>query len=129
MKRLLIILNMVLLMACSHKKNDTVLAEAASVHEEAMQIFHDLEDLLKTLEQNDAIPAEALETIKSDLHEWEEGLVEVPGYEHNHDYADHRHHHHHKTPELSSEEMLQLQKEFRNSITTLLEQVKTLLQE
>jgi hypothetical protein len=107
------------------------LAEAAAVHEEAMQIFHELEDLIKVLEQNDTIPAEALQNIKAALTDWEENLVEVPGFEHEHDHGEHGHHHHHhnhKSPELSSEEMLQLQQELRNTITALFEQAKLLIQ-
>lgn len=131
MRVLTIYFLMILLGACSHKKNDPVLAEAANVHEEAMHIFHELEDLLKSLKQNDSIPLAKLESIKSALLEWEENLVEVPGYEHEHGHEDHGHHHHHekKDTHLTSEEMLQLQTELRNNIMLLLEQAKALLNE
>ncbi len=108
------------------------MAEAAAVHEEAMKLFHELEDLLKQLEQNENIPTEAVEEIKLSLHEWEENLVEVPGYEHAHDHEAHGHHHHHhdhKKLDVTAEEMLALQKELRENIKQLLADAKTFLQE
>ncbi|HMP99720.1 MAG TPA: hypothetical protein PKC24_08060 [Cyclobacteriaceae bacterium] len=132
MKQILIILSVLFIAACHAKKEDPVLAEAAAVHEEAMQLFHELEDLLKELEQNESIAVDAMASIKIALQEWEENLVEVPGYEHDHEHEAHGHHHHHhahQKMEVTSDEMLLIQKEIRDNINNLLTQAKALIRE
>jgi len=132
MKNILIILSILFITACGAKKIDPLMAEAAAVHEESMQLFHELEDLLKELEQNENIEVQAIANIKIALQEWEENLVEVPGYEHAHDHDAHAHHHHHHDQQklkISAEEMLALQMELRENIKQLLSDAKTFLQE
>jgi uncharacterized protein YcfL len=133
MKNILIHLSILLIAACGAKKENPVIAEAAAVHEEAMLLFHELEDLLKELEQYENIEAEAIASIKLALQGWEENLVEVPGYAHAHDHdahGQHHHHHHdHKKLKISADEMLALQIELRDNIKQLLADAKNFLQE
>jgi len=132
MKNILIILSILFIAACGAKKEDPVIAEAIAVHEEAIQLFHELKGLLKELEQNEHIAAEAIASIKIALQEWEENLVEVPGFAHAHDHDAHAHHHHHHDQQklkISAEEMLALQKELRENIKQLVADAKTFLQE
>lgn len=61
----------------------------------------------------------ALDRAHEAFHEWEENLVEVPGLPHeHHDHGDGEHHHHdHKpAPDLSPDQMLDVQKEIKANI-------------
>ncbi|MFN8357329.1 MAG: hypothetical protein U0Y10_22925 [Spirosomataceae bacterium] len=146
----------VLVWACGNSlKDDPQVKEAGKLHLEASEIQEEIEPLVeqidsvntalaekkKTLADSSAQQAEeviaALSKVKTDFEDWEKNVFEVPGVEHNHaEGEEHHHHHDHKpAPDLTPEQMLEVQKEMLKTIQGLKEAVnqnmtkaKTLLQ-
>ncbi|MCU0341194.1 MAG: hypothetical protein MUE30_15045 [Spirosomaceae bacterium] len=125
-----------LLTACEEKK-DPKMEEAGKIHLAAMEVEEavaehvETSDSLKTLlteKKKTLTDAAAVASIDSTIaaldrvhaafHEWEENLVEVPGLPHeHHDHGDGGHQHDHKpAPDLSPDQMLEVQKEIKANI-------------
>ena len=82
------------LLACGPSKEDLALADAAAVHDEAVEVgYHTSKAVnqLKNMEGDlDQVQLDSLQALTEDLSHWYELLVEVPGYDHD----DHYHHGH-----------------------------------
>ena len=132
------ILALMLTFACSSKP-DPKLQEAFGIHEQAVAAAGEVETMLdeadgllmKIKAAMDNIPDTAsaqsekylnmagaitqLQTFRPNYEKWEEALVEVPGFAHDHDHAD-GHHEHKEAPEhvknMSPDEILGLQKNY-----------------
>lgn len=126
-----------LLTSCGDKK-DPKMEEAGKIHLEAMEIeeaLHEqvegvdslkivLNDKKKTVTDAAAVASidstiAALDAIAKSFEEWEENLVEVPGlaHEHHHHEGEEHHHHDHKpAPDVSGEQMIEIQKEIKTNI-------------
>ncbi|ODS76966.1 MAG: hypothetical protein ABS46_18650 [Cytophagaceae bacterium SCN 52-12] len=112
-------------LACSsgQGKNE-VLAEANRVHLEAVEIYDETHELLEKLQEEakageDSQAVARLDSIHDLLHNWKDGLYEVPGFEHTHDHGEegHKHDHDHKAaPSMTDESMLDYQKNARAAI-------------
>lgn len=120
------------LAACGPSKEDTTLTEAAAVHNEATKIGHRTSmgvSQLKSLEAKlNPTQLDSLNAITTDLGEWYESLVEVPG----HDHGEHDHDHDHSNEAnylegLSSTEVLAIQAELKKEIEWLEARVINLL--
>ena len=108
---------------CQSQKSNSILLEAHEYHQEAIVIREKLgQRLIQAESKEDYLTVSRMEEIKNALQEWDEALVEVPGFEHEHGHEeeghDHRHHHN-PVPNLSSQEHLELQKHFLESIKML----------
>ncbi len=86
------------LAACGPSKEDTTMSQAAAIHNEATEIGHRTSmgvSQLKSLEARLNQPQkDSLNAIMTDLSDWYESLVEVPGHdhgEHGHDHDGHDH--------------------------------------
>ena len=123
-----------LLFSCSEKK-DPKLIEAAKLHNEATEIQATLEaqvegidslisilnDKKKTIENAGVIAhidsvAAALGTVSKNMEDWEANLIEVPGMPHAEPAGEHHHHEHKKAPDMSADQMLQVQQEIKKGI-------------
>ena len=126
-----------LLVACGDKKKPSEdLQQAFKLHQEAMSIRSQINDQLAKLTTNgDSLFLKAfkkdLDSINRSLKDWDEKLVEVPGFEEEHDHSGHDHsghdHHHDDEPELTPEQHLQVQQhllEEIRAIETRINQVK-----
>ncbi|WP_428654273.1 hypothetical protein [Runella sp.] len=131
-----VLLSAFLFSACGDKK-DPKMEEAGKVHLEAMAIeesIHEqiegidslkivLSDKKKTLTDAAAIASldstvAALDAVASSFESWEESVVEVPGlpHEHHHHEGEEHEHHHKPAPDLTPEQMLEVQKESKANI-------------
>ena len=102
--------------ACSNSNSDeenALLQEANKIHLEAMAVEKEVNKQLKALDQDTF----NLDPIKERLKNWDENLIEVPGFEHDHDH-DHDHDHG-KALEVLPEDMLIIQQEFLDSIRAI----------
>ncbi|MFN8348043.1 MAG: hypothetical protein U0X91_23790 [Spirosomataceae bacterium] len=136
---LLITAGGVLLTSCGDKK-DPKMEEAGKIHLESMEMeesLHEqvegidslkivLNDKKKTLTDAAAIASidstvAALDAVAKSFEEWEENLVEVPGlpHEHHHHEGEEHHHDHKPAPEVSGEQMIEIQKEIKANITKI----------
>ena len=130
------------LLACKtpNPKDDPVLQEAFKIHEQAVKMYKQVNEMLSSTDDliaeikgddTDSTFAARKTTVisdaaslKADLLKWEESLVEVPGFDHDHDH-DHGEggHHHAKIPEhvkkMAPAEMLKLQQSYKLSIDQL----------
>lgn len=133
---------LLLLVSCGPSKEDTKLAEAASIHDEASETAHRASlvvSQLKSLEVRlDQPQSDTLNAIADDLSEWYESLMEVPGHEHDehnhdgHDHSGHDHDHGHQEnylEGLSSDEVLKIQAEIRKEIQWIEARVIKLMSE
>ena len=117
--------------ACSEPAKDPLLIEAHHIHLKAMDIEKAISEDLKSIDSDTS----SIVSIKKRLSNWRENLVEVPGFEeehdHSHDHAGHDHHDHGPTLDVSPADMLTIQKEFFDTIQVIqkdLVQVKATLQ-
>ena len=119
--------------ACTSKKGPgDLLIEANEVHQEAMAIYHDTHERYEAVkkkadELGDSLVIARLDSIHDLLHNWEEGLYEVPGFEHSHEHSHegHSHDHSHKTaPAMTDQSMLDYQKNAKSAIEEIREMVE-----
>ncbi len=142
------ILLLCLLIACGNSNSNsataaqqdddkTLLAEAAKIHQEAMDIALAIAPRLAALRQvknginvqgraltdDEMDLVKYIEQIEASHKYWQENLVEVPGHDHHHHGAEghnHSHDHSHSSgPQLSATQMLTAQKEIRDSIVSI----------
>ena len=108
-----------ILMACKGpSEKDPVLVEAFEIHKESVGIAAKAMDVWETLPANDTLRSE----FDSILHAWGDNLVEVPGFHYHHDGLGH---HHGRTPlNILPDEMLLVQKEYRDSINAILHRIQ-----
>ena len=133
-KTLSIFLLLFIITACTNEPIDPKLEAAAAIHEEAVkteQLVRTTLDSLKqhkellstqgdTLSDSDQIFISLYDSLQSDLASWSENLIEVPGFEHHHHHGEECHHDHgKKLPEVTPDHMLNIQKEFRDSIMAI----------
>lgn len=105
-------------------KHDPILTEAFEIHNQSLTISKEARNALDKIADSDSIKLH----LASRLAQWNENIVEVPGFEHHHDHNhDHGHHHHnHSTLELLPTDMLRVQKEFLDSIRVIHTEIQTL---
>lgn len=159
-QRLVLVLGIVALSsACAEKKADEDLQKAFQLHEEAMEMRQKAQEQLDQLKANKdslflATHAETLESFESSLEEWDEQVVEVPGFEHAHDHAghdhsdhdhsehdhgdhaehdhsdhdhsSHDHHNHGSEPELTPKQHLEVQQYLLDEINAIAERISAL---
>lgn len=143
MRWIAIVIIFLSLTACnSAKKENPALKEAAETHEQAIQIEKQvapqLEELIqiknsiniqgRALTQEEQTLVQEIENIEASYTYWEENHVEVPGYEYDHDHEGHEHEHGKAKLELTPEDMIQVQREFRDSIVSIQQRVDVALQ-
>ena len=149
--RLLLFISLVSIVgfiACSGESEEhKILHEAADLHVEALKIKKELTGDLEQLRQlkngiqvqGRALTEEevkftkAVNLLENRLAYWEENHVEVPGFEHGeHDHSGHDHsgHDHNHGPkfQLPPDDMLIIQKEFKDSIVVIKRSLESLLQ-
>jgi hypothetical protein len=137
----------VCLTACnSSPENTSALTEAGKIHNEAVASHDSLTKMVtaefpglrqKLAARKQTIPADSvlfqqyseaitsLDETATELEEWEENIVEVPGNEHVHKAGEK--HEHKPAPDVTPEQMLAIQKEMRVNLRTIsdnLRQVK-----
>jgi|APTNR8051073442_1049403.scaffolds.fasta_scaffold00629_18 hypothetical protein len=143
MKYQIVIFAAGLLFACQSPQPSDNAGEAAKIHLEIIAIEGALAgkvDSLIQLRNQLAIQGRALTPeeiafnnqvtgIETSMNYWRENLPEPPGLEHDHSHAGHDHHHHHGPAlDVTPEQMLAIQKEFRDSILSIQQRISGLLQ-
>ena len=98
-------------------KKDPVLLKAFEIHKEAVGIAANALEVWEKLPANDTMRVK----FNSRLEDWGENLVEVPGFHYHHDGLGH---HHGRAPlKLTPDDMLLVQKEFRDSIESIYQRI------
>lgn len=114
-----------LLTACGEKKTtDQELQQAFELHQEAIKVRQTTGAQIDELETTEQLLTKAdLDTIRTLLKAWDDQLVEVPGFEAEHDHSghDHGHGHHDDLPNLTPQQHLQIQQ-------LLLQEIKAIAQ-
>lgn len=95
----------------SSQQEKELLHEAAEIHNEMVREMQDLKQSVYQLQRTskNATMQDSILVILSVIDEWEQELVEVPGNEHTHENGEH--HHHQATVEVTSQELLNIQRE------------------
>lgn len=106
------------------------LIKANKIHLESMHIHENIEENLEekkqeALESKNSILIHKLDSLGDILELWEEGVVEVPGFEHEHHHEKGEHHEHKAAIQMTDESMLEYQKNSKQAIEELLEEIKT----
>ncbi len=143
-KFFILILGIVALSSCGDKmKNNKDLRQAFEFHQEAVKVRQTAKEKMAQLQAIQdslflATHGEDLQTISRSLNAWDEQLVEVPGFEEEHDHSDHdhsdhdhsdhdhHHHHHDEAPELTPEQHLGVQQHLLNEIKAIVERIDNL---
>ena len=136
MKHLLITAILLASLAACGDKKDAKLDEAGKIHNEAHEIGENIEsqiegiDSLKTLLADkkktltDAATIARLDStvavlggVAQAFADWEDNIVSVPGLVHKHAEGEaHEEHNHKATPDVTSEQMLEIQQEMKKNI-------------
>lgn len=121
---ILITLSFLLFTACQPSE-DAALAEAQRLHRQVVE----LETRLLTQYQRLERPDSAQQAWYEEFKEWQSNLVVVPGVEHDHSHDDHHHHDHlhEAAPQLTSEQLLDVQKSLLEEGKNLEKQWETTL--
>ncbi len=133
---------MVLSLSCSDKKkNDEDLNSAFQLHKEAIKVRQSVQDLITQLNSNqDSVFLQkntaSMKAIDLALAEWDGQLIEVPGFDEEHDHGHHDHsghdhdhdhdHSHGQEPELTSKQHLEVQQQLLNDIKMLAEKLESI---
>ena len=110
--------------SCIKKNQDEqLLGQAAVIHNQALAIATHLRNTLST--NTNHLLLDSLQVMLIELEDWEKNLIEVPGNEGEHlHYGDHTHDH---TPvQITAEEMLRAQQEFKRQIQFLAKRMEAL---
>lgn len=128
-------------LSCSDKKkNDEDLNRAFQLHKEAIKVRQSVQNLITLLNSNqDSVflveNAASIQAIDLSLVEWDEQLIEVPGFEeeHHHDHSGHDHNHNHDhahdhghQPELTSKQHLEVQQQLLDNIKMIAGKIKAI---
>jgi hypothetical protein len=137
----------VLLFSCGQDSEDKILHQAHDVHLEAFKIKQSvkpqIEQLLqrsnsiqvqgRSLTEEEIKFTDEVNNLSQKFSYWEENHLEVPGFGHEgHDHSGHDHDHSHDhSPafNLPASDVLLLQKEFKDSIVAVQQQVQLLLRQ
>jgi len=120
-----------LTIACGNKKNQSEgLIKANEIHLESMHIHESIEEDLeskkqKAIKSKDLVSIHKLDSLGKILELWEQGVVEVPGFEHEHHHEKGEHHEHKAAVQMTDESMLEYQKNSKQAIEELQEEIKT----
>ncbi|MEM9888197.1 MAG: hypothetical protein AAF849_20050 [Bacteroidota bacterium] len=142
-KSLLSLVFCLVLFACaSPNEEETVLKEAHEIHMEAIRLNESVQPKLEQMSemkselkanasemgQEASVFVKAVEQIEKSYKYWESNHVEVPGFEHEgHDHSHHDHEHDHgPSIEVSASDMLIIQQEFRDTLTSIAERLDRL---
>ncbi len=107
-------------------KHDPVLTEAFEVHKQSLAMAKEVRSRLDNISNTDSSRIH----LESRLAQWNENIIEVPGFEHHHEHGhDHHHHHNHSSLELMPTDMLNVQNEFLDSIKVILTDIKSIGQD
>jgi len=119
-KPLLFLMLSLFIVNCSmSKKEDPFLEESAKVHNEAIDLAEQLDNQLTQLSTDSSYQRDSLEVWRSELENWKNNLVEVPGNE-SHDLHEHAHHEHEKQATgLTSNQMLLVQREMKAQLESI----------
>ncbi|MCF2445957.1 hypothetical protein L0657_18505 [Dyadobacter sp. CY345] len=119
-------LSLFLLNSCSSDKTKSeALTEANKVHLESVAIHDSFEKEIDEKKRSAVAVGDSVLIFKLDsLHNlvelWEEGIIEVPDFEHEHHHEDGAHHHEHKSaPQMTDESMLDYQRNTKAAIEEL----------
>jgi len=142
-KNLLFVIVLFLVAACSSEDQDEAkIQQAAEIHAESVALEQEIKPQLEALVQaknninvqGRALTAEEqsfvkkVEQLEQSYDFWEANHIGVPGYEsehdhaHDHDHHDHDHDHDHDhgaSIELSPQDMLLIQQEFKDTLLVL----------
>jgi hypothetical protein len=122
MKNRALTLTILLITACSGGRgNEVIMEEAARIHNETMALAVLVETAIIDGE------ADSMITISHDsivhwrqlFEAWKEDIVEVPGNEAHHTHAGGNHHHDHTPPDVTAEQMLEIQKTLAKRMSDL----------
>ncbi len=122
----LVILLGLSLAGCAGEDKNNTLKQANGIHLESVAIAEDLEKNLLSLrqKQQDSLSLSNIDSIQKLIRLWEEALVEVPGFQHQHGHAGH--HDHKPVPQMTDQSMLDYQISAREAIISVRKQVEIL---
>jgi len=109
---------------CGKKNQDEqLLNQAAVIHNQAIGIATHLRTTLAA--NTNHIPLDSLQVMLIELEDWEKNLIEVPGNEGEHLHPG-EHNHDHTPVQITAEEMLHAQQEFKNQIESIAKRLEAL---
>lgn len=115
----------------SPSEKSQLLVEANKIHMEAIAIQEQTEKDITiekeiALQQQNISRARQLDSLGNLVELWKEGIVEVPGFAHEHHHDDGEHHEHKTEVQMTDESMLDYQVSSKKAIATLRSDVQQL---
>jgi len=99
---------------------DPKMKQAFEIHEQYLEVAKKSRELLQNLPPDDSLS----DMLNTQLDQWSENIIEVPGFEHehHHDHDGHHPHHHHNDDaysHLTPDDMLAVQQELLDSVQVI----------
>ncbi|GLU50894.1 hypothetical protein Dfri01_03550 [Dyadobacter frigoris] len=125
---LLATLLIIIICACqktNYKGPELILAN--EIHLESIRIHENIETEItekkqKAIINKDLVRVQKLDSLSAILELWEDGVVEVPGFGHEHQQGEH--HEHKLAVQMTDESMLEYQKNSKQAIEELQQEIK-----
>lgn len=120
------------LTACSKDKTKSdALIEANKVHLESVAMHENVENGIHLLKKRaetkqDSTRLQKLDSLQDVVELWEEGMIEVPGFEHEHHHEQGEHHEHKPAPQMTDASMLEYQLNAKAAIEALQKDLKNI---
>jgi hypothetical protein len=125
----LAILFIILISSCNHSNSKSPeLIEANEMHLESMRIHENIESQIieqkkQATKKEDFSKVKKLDSLSVILELWEAGIVEVPGFEHEHHHGKGEHQEHKAELKMTDESMLEYQKNSKQAIEELQKEI------
>lgn len=112
-----------LMMSCGNKNHHSKeLKQAHDLHQQAVEIRGQVSEAVNLLKSNaDSVALESICSLEQLLLAWDEQLVEVPGFEEEHEHGPNCNHDHGYEQELTPEQHLEIQQHLLQEITSIAE--------
>lgn len=115
-----------ILLSCSTTTSDTRKNHEATVlHNSMMKKAAVIRDRLEELKGDSTLIQDSIAAWVYAMDRWQADVVEVPGNEH-HEHENHDHHEHNPPPDVTEEQMLDIQKELDERLTEIGKRVASL---
>jgi hypothetical protein len=124
--RSILVYSVIIAFSCASRKDEAKLnREAIVLHNSMMERAALIESKLVDLKDDSTVNQDSVGWLITFLNEWKGDVVEVPGNEsESHDH--HGHHHDHSLVNVTSEQMLEIQRELNDRLTILEERTGNL---
>ncbi len=120
------------LTACISSQENNLNEESFRLHEEALEAGKSAKEKISLIAvevqtETDSSLIDSLKSLQKAFEDWNASIVEVPGYEHDHQHHDHHEHDHSTSPDLTPKMVFEIQSTIKRNAESLDKRAEQLL--